>query len=379
MRLEKLSPTSAAVYEKCPARWAAEQRDHVPQIQSSAAALGTACHGALERVVLDKAYLKDEWYADLTEAYKVSYWEVFSTPERYDEGLKILKGWYARNSLRDNEILSAEVKNTFPLKTSAGTIQITYIWDRCDRHADGVIEVVDYKSYASPISPNSLHGNIQARFYALAAQMEYPEAESIRITFDLLRFEDGIVSTVFTKEDNRETFRYVRALAERIIADETAKERINDQCNWCVRMHGCQTLAKHIAGDGRLSISDPYDAADRRADLVNAKKAIESMVEDLDSLILQFCEREEIYEFSTGNGVEVSISARRNRKIDPQAVLGVLGPEILGRFGDVSMKGLDAMLKSSELTGEQKSQIKQLIKIEFGNPSVKTKQAEALA
>jgi hypothetical protein len=392
---KSLSATSGQVYETCPSRWKAEYLDRAPQPSGSAASLGTACHGTLERLVAD-GYPQDWSLAvDAVERlYEVEYRKVFADNERYDEGLELCKKWVARQDWTGRTVLTTEVKKNFEIPTSIGPLTFNYIMDRCDRveanswMADGsedevVIEVIDYKTVGLPVQPDDLKKKLQARAYGLAAQIEHPEATRVWVTFDLLRYD--AVGCVFTKAENAATWHYLKALAQRIVDDEPdpanpdaiwPAEQLNAECRYCIRNHVCTTLNKHVAAGGVLGITDPHEAADRRAQLAYAKQAFEAMIAELDAPILAYCEAEGINGFATDDTV-VEIGAKSTRSIDPQMAARVVGPDVLVNVAGAkpTMKAIDELLRAKDttLTDEQKSQLRQLINRSFGNPYVQTK------
>lgn len=377
-----LSASSALTFESCPARWRAEYHERAPQPSGDAALLGTACHAALERWVTEGWYEKfpdgvdavagGEGIRVMDRLYEEEYARLFSHQDRFEEGLGLCANWLARQDWKGRTVLCTEDKQSFELRTSAGPVPFNYIWDRCDQLDSGDIEVVDYKTVSAPIQPDALKKRIQARAYGLAAQIAYPDAKRIWVTFDLLRYEP--VGVVFTRDDNVATWRYLRALAERVIASDGTEETLNPECRYCVRRHECETLNRHVAAGGHLGISDPAAAAERRLHLEGAKKAIEGMLAELDEVILSHCEHEELLGFATP-AVEVEITARRTRTVDSASVARVVGPELVAANAKLGVTALDGMLKAkdSPLTDGQKSELRQLIRYTHGEPSVKVK------
>ena len=71
----------------------------------------------------------------------------------------------------------------------------------------------------------------------------------------------------------------------------------------------------------------------------------------------------------------MSLSRRRN--IDDERVLPVIGEALMAKYGSMTMGKLDAMMKSGELTDDQRSRVKGLITNNFGDPHVKVKSASA--
>lgn len=200
--------------------------------------------------------------------------------------------------------------------------------------------------------------------------MKFPEAPKIRVTFDLLRHEQ--VSVVFTREENREHYKYLQRLGERILASDGKSETLNENCRYCVRRHECGALKKHMAVGGPLSITNAADAADKMAELNIAKTAIQKMIEDLDPVILKFCEDNDVFEFDTDTN-HVKVDASRRREVDANRVAAIVGPEIVAKYGGFTMGAVESLLKGTEITDDQKSQLKGIIKLRIGNPSIKVK------
>jgi hypothetical protein len=197
------------------------------------------------------------------------------------------------------------------------TIPFTFIWDRCDRHDDGTIEVVDYKTVIKPVQPNELKQRIQPRAYALAAMIKYPNATRILVTYDLLRYET--VGTYFSREECIDTWRYLQALYVRILESDGTRETLNAECQYCVRKPVCKTLTEHSIGGGILGIDNPHDAADMRARLDGAQKALKSLIGELDALVLEYCEDAGLLEFDTGS-TKVEIKATASARPNPSAL-----------------------------------------------------------
>lgn len=284
----------------------------------------------------------------------------------------MMRTWWERTDLDDGrEVLSTEKFERFTLKATSGyEIPFVYVMDRLDRHADGEIEIVDYKTVIMPIQPDELLHRVQGKAYAVAAQMRFPEAERVRVTFDLFRYDQ--VSVVFTKEQNRENYRYLQRLAERVLNSDGTRETLGENCRYCVRRHECKALKSHIAVGGPLGITDPNEAAEKYFELGHAQSAIKKMMEDLDAIILGYCEDEDILDFVTPN-VTVKVDASRRRVIDAQRAADVIGSEMIAKYGGLTIGAVEAMLKGAELTDNQKSELKQLITVNIGNPTLKIK------
>lgn len=380
MKLKTLSATSAQVFELCEARWRAEKVEWADSPGSRAAGVGTVCHGALEHFVraeLHKELDVAKAERGLREFYERAYELQFADRTHFEEGWDLVLRWARRQVWIGKTVLSTESKENFKLPTSIGEIPVNFIWDRCDRLADGSIEIVDYKTNVVALTHEQLEHNVQARLYGLAAQLKFPTVDMIWVTFDYLRHQP--VGIRFTKDQNAETWRYMRRLAERIIVSDGGTETLNDQCKWCVRRHACSKLKDHVNAGGILGITDPMVAADKRAELDSARQALEVMISELDKVILDHMDTLEEASFATDTTkVRLDISSRR--QVDDRLASDVLGGDLMAKYGGLTMASIDELLKpkSTELTDEQKRELRGLIYPKLGNPRIKTEKVSAL-
>lgn len=390
MRPKTLSASSLQVATGCPRRYHAENILRTPDRDNNAALVGTAVHGALEEFV--KAFKFDQscrWeFKTLEMFYIVSFRDTFGTADRdsaeYIDGLDLLMRWFKRNEeLKTIEVISCEVKSTFPVATSIGEIPCTYIWDRCDRIDAETIRVVDYKTLRGYIRPEELREKIQPRLYGLAAQFQFPEAKQIWVQFEMLRFEP--IQMVFNVEDNRKMYYYIQAEAERIISipDETEAEieeipeRLNLECGYCVRKSVCATLNKHTDGGGILGLS-PEQLVEKREAVANQLKALRILDEQLDELIVKEAEQRNEFDWQSGD-YQVNITARKSRKLENvSAAAKIIGPDLLQRYGNITLASMDKLLKSGELDDQRAAQLKSLIKTDWSEPKSKVTKKKGL-
>lgn len=377
---KSLSASSVLVSEACMARWKVENYDRTPQASSEPANIGTACHYALELFVrdvyIDKKYGWDE-VKHLKAYYDIGYIETFGTAnfdtDAYRDGADLVAKWYARNKEGlPNRVLSCETKENFVIKTSAGEIPWNYIYDRLDQIDEETYEVVDYKSIRAFIRPEDLKKKIQPRSYALAAQIRYPDAKRIWVSFDMLR-HDGPVGVVFTREENADTYRYIKRAAERIIAtdEDKVEETLNEECKWCIRKVSCETLQRANAG-GTVHGMSIEEIAQKKLDIDAQILALKYAQEELDKQLCLEAEHRNEFEFEVGN-VSVNITARGTRKPNSNAIVNIVGPELSAKYGNFTMTNVDKMLKSGELSDDQKRMVEAQITKTWGEPSAKVK------
>lgn len=363
------------------ARYKAENVDRAARPANAAADLGTAVHAALEwyvkAVYIDKT--KPASLQALLMLYRMQFMVIFDTvdPEAHDwyaEGADMLKVWFARTDFSNRRVISCEIKTNFEIPTSAGKIPFNYIWDRFDELLDrpNEYEVVDYKTIRKALSPDDLRKKIQARFYGLAAQIEYPNAEKIWVRFDLLRHDS--VATVFTRDDNKATWAFAKKLTQKIIdtADSEIAETLNPECHFCVRAAACETLKSNILGGGVWSLTTTGARINARAQLEFQRKGLDAVMADLDELILEDIANADVTELSSDKYIAKAVQSFR-RSVDAERVEHMVGQDLFNKYGGVSltMAGFNKLLKDRSVDPDLKKQLEGLVYRKAGDLAIK--------
>jgi len=383
MKPKSFSATAMHVAELCMSRYKAESIDYSKGMGGTAASLGTSVHGALEMYV-KQVYLDHTGSPDLKlllDMFRLSYMQTFHTSEAvgpdYDDGVVMLKNWFKRDDLGDpnRQVISCEVKTNFPIQTSLGPIPFNYIWDRFDKVGDGVYRVVDYKTNRWGINPDDLRNKLQARAYALAAaiQLKDQHPERIWVEFDMLR-HDGPVGIEFSREDNEATWRFMKQMAETIIAQDydNVRETLNPECNFCVRKTSCTQLLKNITTGGVFAHSDEAARVDLRAQLEYQRKAVGMALEEVDAILLTDARELDVMQFDSPTH-ELRVGVSSQRAVDADFVEKVIGPVLFRKYGGFkfTIGNIEKLLKGDELTPEQKIELGALIYMKKGEPRIK--------
>lgn len=360
---------SASAFEafECPARYKATSLEKVPEMSAAPASKGSVWHNVLERWVLEGHHTPQAEFSVMEQIAEEEYYKIFPEPNYLDEIMKVLKKWYGEHGddyWEGREVFCAEVKETFPMETSQGVIPVTYIMDRCDileRDDDGnatEIEVVDYKSFINPVKEEDLKHKIQPRLYAVAAQLKFPHAKIIWVTFDLLRY--GEVTVRFRIGENRKSYIHIKKLIEKILASDGTEEVLNHGCRWCVRMNECGHYQEHAEAGGPLGYTTIEDLLNRWAELKWMADAIKTQETEFKDAVFELAERQDITleGFSTDT-VRINLGGRTNRKIDPHRLRKIIGDDL---YADIAkpppLKAIDDMIKDGTLTDDQAGAIK---------------------
>jgi RecB family exonuclease len=379
---KSLSASAIQVAELCPARYKAEWIDRARGFGQTAATLGSTVHNSLELFVKECFIEKtsEPNMKLLLDLFHLSYVQLYNThdteTEEYADGQQMLGNWFGRTSFDGVNVISCEVKDNFLVPTSAGDIPFNYVWDRFDQIRPGVYKVVDYKTNRWNVSSADLQKKIQARAYGLAAAIQLKargiEYDTIWVEFDMLRHER--VGRVFTYEDNVATWNYIKESAEDLIKtpDDQVEERLNDQCLFCVRKSSCKALQKNIDVGGIYSHKTIEELIDIRAQVEWQKKGLDALVKDLDSHILTQAKKLDMEDFESDMN-KLMIRASGRRSVDAERVEKVIGPQLFERYGSqsITLDSVNKLMKSDQLTPQQKVELKGMIYMKYGEPRVK--------
>lgn len=160
----EISFTRFRIYLECPWKYKLffNDRKKIPLTPSSS--LGISLHRALERfhrqrgadleALLD-AY-EEEWVGGGYSGHA-------ERDEFFSKGRRMLEKYIAQERERRTEIYGVEKEFIYPL----GSHTVRGMIDRMDRHPDGSVEVIDYKTRLDAEAEEALSENLQLRFYAL--------------------------------------------------------------------------------------------------------------------------------------------------------------------------------------------------------------------
>jgi RecB family exonuclease len=387
VELYSLSASSLQTFEECPRRWYAEYVDRLPRIGGSSkpAALGTTVHNTLEAYVT-RVFINCTDEASevlLTQIYQLEFMKEMReapSPDNplYNDGLEMLVRWYERTDLSNLEVLMLENKLNVMIKTKKGPKKLTYIFDRVDLLKENgkiIVRVVDYKTIRQPVTPEQLRQKIQARMYGMLAQMLYKDdinPDEIWVCFDLLRY--GPVEVKFSRDDNVDTWKYMKATANRIIdTPGKGEEHLSPGCQFCPLKATCKTLAKNADNGGLMHLAGDRDAlAARRLELESQQKGVKYALEEIDNMMLEDAIEADEISYETENFlVEFASQNRSSYPVDK--VKGVVGAEYFSNQmgGKATVTAVNKALKSGDLDSGQRSMLRSLVVTKFSEPKPK--------
>ncbi len=379
---KSLSASALQTASLCLSRFAAEHVHHGRAPGNEASKFGTTVHEALEvyvkNVHLNKTHEPSVAY--LVSCFEASYMKHYMTTDfssdEFSEGVDLLKAWFKRTDFTDIEVVTVEVKKSYPVKTSVGEIPFNYIIDRLDKDGPNSYRVVDYKTNRFGYKPEDLRNLPQARIYAMMTKIEYPDAERITVEFDMLR-HGGPVGVIFSRDDLIEVWKWIKGEAERIIEtdENNAPETINTYCGFCAKKATCNALVNSVSAGSVLSFNSAIEAVDRRAELAMAGKAIRAALQEIDTFVMAQALKTETLEWEGEHNRMLISSGRKTRKLDTVRAATALGEDFMRSIGktSVTMAQVDALLKGDEISEDKKRILRSLIYTTEGDPYVTTK------
>lgn len=370
MKFRSVSPTALAVAKACTSRWYSENVIGGRGFQTTAADLGTVCHSALEYYV-KTAVLAGSLPATektLLDFFQMHYLKMFKDHDfelpQYSQGIKMMKDWFKRNqSWEKFEVISLEQKKTIMVPTSIGEIPCNFIIDRLDRVNEKTMRVIDYKSWRKRLYPEDVKRTVQAKLYAVATKILYPEIERVHVVYDQLRYTP--VGVYFTKKDLEDAWKFLCREVQKLVDLEESdiRETINPECTFCVKKNNCGAFRKHVTAGGVMSLSMP-ELLERGAEILNAKKMLDSAYEELEQLLGVKISNDEDQEMehTTSEGVVIhaSMSPTYSSWVKQEETRELVGAKIFLRHATLSTAGHTAMLGDPELTEEQVKELKSL-------------------
>lgn len=141
-----LSHSSISVYQACPQKWKFRYIDKIPQLPRPYFSFGKSVHTGLEFLFAKEkeplpgleeviSYYKEKW---MREGYETAAQEKWF----YQEGERILRGFYAKHQKDFEKVFHVEYKFTFDIEG----VPMTGFIDRVDKTPSGKLGIVDYKT-----------------------------------------------------------------------------------------------------------------------------------------------------------------------------------------------------------------------------------------
>lgn len=370
MIIRTLSATRIKSYEGCPKRMLAEMS---VKTSSAPGDFGTALHAALEwfhKIAADDpeqyglALLQEIW-TDVCHKY------LGWGSEYYETGTGLLERYIEEHPDLPN-VVSQEVKETFPITTEDGThIDVTYIIDRVDADPVYGYRVIDYKSQYGRVSPDDMRSMIQPFLYACAVRRKYGITGPIPVDYIMLRQTPQDVGIVISQADMDRFEKYLLVKAQEILDDDDPREKLNAECGFCIRKAVCSSWSK--ATEAGWSPTLPLETlAAKHSEAKAAEKAAKTLADEIDTAIMAKMRHDKTYVAEAGD-YEIKVTLPITRAYDPTGVFRILGESALP-YMKVGKTVLDKEVnrkRGGMFSDEEKTALKNVLVTTEGQPGLK--------
>jgi len=174
------SPTRLNTFLECEARYKYIYIDKIGKFYSRSTpglSFGSSLHGVLQRFHLNGGIATPQELVDDLRSSWISagYESAEQEREYFEAGIRILTSYhqdYHAGHYAQAETIATEKT----LSHDYGTYKLTGRVDRIDKHPDGALEVVDYKSGRSDVTEDEVAASLAMRCYQLILRRLYPES-----------------------------------------------------------------------------------------------------------------------------------------------------------------------------------------------------------
>lgn len=342
----------------CPAKYKFSEIDKIKTSKSKEAIFGTLIHETL-RIVHDPKHLvpvsEEEMLRFFTNSWnKGIYKSEAEEAVAFEQGIRILKEYYAKNYPANFHIIDLESFFEVAVEDSGQTHFITGKIDRIDKLADGSFEVIDYKTSRSLPGQKKVDENLQLAVYYMGVVNRWPSlsAKPIKLSLYFLRHGEKI-STMKTKEKAEEAKNKILEIIDKIGKSDFAPEP-NPLCDWCDFQRVCPYYSHKFK-------TEPVDdkkiksAVDEFLEVKAASKKDDARMAELAELINRYCDENKLERVFGDNGYVSRLWQERYSYDDKKIAEALKAIGKLEEFLTVDLKKLSKKIES--FTREEKNKI----------------------
>ena len=246
-----ISPTKLRTYLLCPAKYRLEYIDRIGKFYHRAQAgyaFGHSLHRALDafhEAGGAGAVTKEDLTASLESVWVAKGYQNTAQESVYrEEGLRILQEYHAaQEAARSAEPETPPPTTLWTEKTLrmdlSPDVALSGRIDRVDEHADGSLEIIDYKSGRESVREEDVRDSLALSIYQLLVKNKMPDR---RVFSTLVALRTGArASSESSEQERAELAAYCLTLGEAIRTKdwESVQPVQNDHCPYCDFLPHC--------------------------------------------------------------------------------------------------------------------------------------------
>lgn len=342
----RISYSAIETYKTCPLKYKYQEIDRIKVPKSREAVFGTILHNSLKFM-----FSRDPLYPTLDEVINFyldrwsTYWARVDTKDESEEklfqeqGIRILKKFYARNQPWNFNVLDLESRFEFPLydSNSMETHTIAGIMDRVDKPDDETYEIIDYKTARRLPSQEKVDQSLQLSIYQIGLERRWPDVKdkNIRLTLHYLKHEEKL-STKRSADDLEKTKKHI---LETIHEIEEHKQKNDfspipsELCNWCGYRPICPVWKHLYKKDEKTSSQEEIKKIMKEYfELKSESQKNTARIKELHATLANHMKGENVLRLFSDEGY-VSRTIKTSYKYDIEKVKEILEP--LGKWQDI--------------------------------------------
>jgi len=361
----RISYSALETFKRCPLKFKFQYIDRIKTPKRKEAVFGTLLHSALkilhepglmiptEEEILK--YISDNWDAGIYASEQES-------AMAFAQAIKIMKDYYAKNYPANFNVVALETPFEAPIQVGQDLHLITGKIDRVDKTAEGLFEVIDYKTSKTMPSQQAVDKDLQLSVYHLGVANRWPslaqEKRPVKVSLYYLKHGEKLSSARTAKDLEETKEEVVKSLETIARTQREAKFNAtpNALCDWCEFQRSCPFF-KHKFKEEKLFFNDQDVKA-----LIGELSSLKDEVDDKEKRMGQI--KAELSKFMDQEGMERLFGADgyltrqviQRFKYDSETLKAILEP--LGRWADV-LKVDDVKLKkvAKELPAQQREKL----------------------
>ena len=382
------SHSRLGAYENCPFQYKLRYVDKVKPILGNTieSFMGSMVHDALEwlyKLARDSNIISKEalvskydelWIGKWTDDIRVVKKEL--TADNFKEtGKKCLERYYERYHPFDQAI-TIGLEERMIIELPEDKKMQGYI-DRLDKLGDGHFAVHDYKT-SSRVPPQAkADQDRQLGLYALAVHQKYPEVQRIDLIWHYVRFDEEITSSRTQDQLDAMIKSTVTLIKDVEVATErkTFPTKMSVLCDWCDFKAQCPEYSHQYAKQTEVPRLDTTtmtaaQAAETVDKLVELKEKKKILSEDMDAMIatleskLMNYSKESGHNSVFGKDYKASFNSYESFRVPSKKDLRryeleskLKEMDLWANLQEMSPYKLKSLLKSDEITAEQKKHL----------------------
>lgn len=244
----RISYSALDTFRRCPLKFKFQYIDKIKTPKSKEALFGTLLHNALK--ILHEPGLIVPTVDDILK-YIADNWNIAAYPTEQEsamafaQAIKIMRDYCAQNNPAQFNIVALETAFEIPLKIDGDDYRVTGKIDRVDKTADGLFEIIDYKTAKKMPAQEKIENDLQLSIYHLGVISRWPslteQNRPVKVSLYFLKHGEKLSSVRIPAQVAATRENIIKNLEQIKLAQQNQKFQPtpNALCDWCEFQKNC--------------------------------------------------------------------------------------------------------------------------------------------